>query len=190
MFKCGAGSAEEGEGNARSGAAAGGTRAEVRRSSGCCQTGSRCRKVRTSASSAKSSPPRRRNLESQRLIVQTQFLRNLEFTPKNCAWTSVAADSHSAQLHAQGHGRASAPGWVWLQVRTRAAPASVRCRGPAALCLLSQVSSQRFALKGKYRPEASTYRLRLVNRKVRPASAAAPHLKLSKHTIKRSRSSR
>lgn len=34
----------------------------------------------------------------QRLIVQTQFLSKLKFNPKNCVWTSVAADSHSSLL--------------------------------------------------------------------------------------------
>lgn len=34
----------------------------------------------------------------QRLIVQTQFLSKLQFNPKNCVWTSVAADSHSSLL--------------------------------------------------------------------------------------------
>lgn len=33
-----------------------------------------------------------------RLIVQTQFLSKIQFTPKNCVWTSVAADSHSSLL--------------------------------------------------------------------------------------------
>lgn len=104
----------------------GGARIFVRCSSGCCQTCSRCRqcallppKISPQKAQSGAFHPRRSNTESQRLIVQTQFLRNLGFTPKNCVWTSVAAGSHSSLLLQEGPHTGLGPGLVWLQVRTQ-----------------------------------------------------------------------